>query len=322
MTSGTDPGQYLYSVVVPVYNSERIVGRTIAAIVDFFEHEGWRFELVLVNDGSIDESWKVISQAAEADDRLIAINLLKNYGQHNANLCGFRHTTGDFLITMDDDLQNPPSEIIHLVNKAMEGHDVVFGRFDRKKARWHRSLGTKAIAMVNRRVFAQPAELVVSNFRILNREVVDRICTSSSAFPYITGQALRYSNDRANADVRHDARPEGKSNYNLARIAGLVLRILFSYSSAPLRIVGAVGAAIAVVSIAIGTTFAIRGITTGRGVSGWTSTITMLSFLNGTIILMMAMLGEYLIRTLNQLSDNQPYYIAQAVNTDRVIDES
>jgi glycosyltransferase involved in cell wall biosynthesis len=316
-----DPSQFLYSVVVPVYNSEPIVGRTIEAIIDFFEGKGWRFELVLVNDGSSDGSWPIIQDAAEQDSRVIAINLLKNYGQHSANLCGFRQTSGDYVITMDDDLQNPPSEIRHLVEKAvLGGHDVVFGRFDKKKAPWYRAAGSRVIAMINRRVFAQPAGLTVSNFRILDRKVVDRICNSRSAFPYITGQALLFSSNRANVDVHQDPRPEGKSNYNAFKIASLVTRVLFSYSIAPLRIIALIGAAIAVLSFGFGVVFLIRGLTTGAGVQGWTSTVALLSFLNGTIILMLSMLGEYLVRTLNQVSEYQPYYVTESVNADRDAD--
>lgn len=311
---GASLDNLLFSVVIPVYNSEQIVGRTITSVIEFFEDLDWRFELILVNDGSTDGSWSVLRSAAEDDDRIVAVNLLKNYGQHNANLCGFRHSRGDYVITMDDDLQNPPTEIRKLVLLALEGHDVVFGRFDRKKAPWYRSLGSRAIGSINRRIFRQPPALTVSNFRILDRTVVDRICTARTAYPYITGQALIYSSHPANVDVRHDPREVGTSHYGLLKITSLVFRILFSYSIAPLRLLGAVGAAIAILSFGVGVTAAVRGVATGRGVEGWTSTITMLSFLNGTVILMLAMVGEYLIRALNQASDQQAYYVRESIN--------
>ncbi len=238
LTASTKPAtELLFSIVIPVFNSEEILPTTITRVVSAMNARGWRFELVLVNDGSSDGSWEIVRHAAGHDSRIVGVDLIKNYGQHNANLCGLRHTTGDYVITMDDDLQNPPEEIEYLVAEALRGHDVVFGRFDRKKAAWYRSLGSKAIGSINRRVFAQPPTLTVSNFRILDRRVVDRICQARTAFPYITGQALLYSSHPSNADVRHDARPVGSSHYNLVRIISLVLRILFSYSVAPFRIV-------------------------------------------------------------------------------------
>ena len=116
---------------------------------------------------------------------------------------------------MDDDLQNPPDQALLLIEAAMNGHDVVFGRFEQKQAAGYRRIGSKLISMVNRRIFAQPPGLAVSNFRILRRDVVDRICESRTAHPYITGQALMYSNIASDVLVRHEARAVGKSNYGL-----------------------------------------------------------------------------------------------------------
>ena len=218
-----DPADFSYSVVIPVYNSQDVVGRTIDAVLEVFESAGLRHQVVLVNDGSRDGSWDVISARAAQTPHVVALDLLRNYGQHHANLAGMREATGDYVITIDDDLQNPPDQALLLIEKAMEGHDVVFGRFDRKQARGYRRLGSRAISMINRRVFDQPPGLAVSNFRILRRDVVERICGSRTAHPYITGQALMYSSDPADVLVRHDPRPVGTSNYGLRRIASLVL---------------------------------------------------------------------------------------------------
>jgi polyisoprenyl-phosphate glycosyltransferase len=114
-----------YSVVIPVYNSEKIVRRTVEQVHLFFAERGLAHEIVLINDGSKDASWMVIAELAQTFSEVVAINLLKNYGQHSANLCGFRASTGDYVITMDDDLQNPPEEISKLVEKAAEGYDLV-----------------------------------------------------------------------------------------------------------------------------------------------------------------------------------------------------
>jgi glycosyltransferase involved in cell wall biosynthesis len=218
-----------YSIVVPVFNSVDIVGTTVDRIVEVFEREGLRYELILVNDGSKDGSWDVIADRARRAQHIVAVNLLRNYGQHHANLAGLREATGDYVITMDDDLQNPPDQALVLIHAALEGHDVVFGRFERKQAPGYRRLGTQLIHQVNRRVFGQPSGLTVSNFRILRRDVVDRICASRTAHPYITGQALLYSNNPSDVLVRHSARLVGESNYGMRRIFSLLFTILFSY---------------------------------------------------------------------------------------------
>jgi glycosyltransferase involved in cell wall biosynthesis len=258
----------------------------------------------------------VLRDAASRYDHVRVVNLLRNYGQHNANLCGMRRSKGDYIVTMDDDLQNPPEEIIHLIDEAMNGADVVFGKFRHKQAATHRNLGSKAIGLLNRRVFGQPADLVVSNFRVLRRDVVDRICASRSAYPYITGQALLYSNRPANVDVEHSPRPAGKSTYSPIRIARLVLRILFSFSLFPLRFSAVIGFLISLLSFATGVAFIIHHLVTHASVAGWTSLIVLMSFFNGVIILMLSMLGEYLLRTLQQVTEMEPYHVIEELGAD------
>ena len=309
-----DRAAYSYSVVIPVYNSEAIVAETVKQVVEVFEGAGLRYEVVLVNDGSPDRSWSVISEVARTTPHVVALNLLKNYGQHHANLAGFMESTGDFVITMDDDLQNPPDQALLLIDAALEGHDVVFGEFARKQAAGFRRLGSKLIGTINRRVFGQPDDLVVSNFRILRRDVVDRICASRTAHPYVTGQALLFSNNPGNVTVRHEARAVGSSGYTLVRILRLVLTILFSYSSYPLRFAAVAGFGLAALSFLLGAFYFIHGLVQGSSVPGWTSLIVIVSVFNGFIIAMLSMLGEYVVRTLNAVSAEQSFHVIERVS--------
>jgi glycosyltransferase involved in cell wall biosynthesis len=306
-----------YSVVIPVYNSRAVVGDTIDRTVAFFESNKFDYEIVLINDGSRDGSWEIIKEKALANPHLKAINLLRNYGQHNANMCGFRNATGDYVITMDDDGQNPPEEIIHLIQKAQEGYDLVLGKFKVKAASFVRTLGSKAIGVINQRIFHQPKSLVATNFRIIRRDVVDRICASGSSFPYITGLSILNSRERANVDVRHEPRKEGKSNYSAIRIARLVMTIFFSYSLFPLRFMAMVGLVVSAVSFIIGVVFLIQGLFQEVQVAGWTTVVVLLSFLNGMTILMLSMLGEYIVRILNQSSKLETYNVIEIVTAGR-----
>lgn len=306
-----------YSVVIGVFNSADIVGATIDRTLAFFRDHGLAVEIICVNDGSRDDSWQVLLSKAAEHPQVVLVNLLRNYGQHNANLCGFRRARGDWIVTMDDDLQNPPEEILKLLVEAATGdRDVVFGAFERKQADHHRRLGSHLIGMINRRVFGQPRDLVVTNFRLLRRDVVDRISADRSAYPYITGLSLLYSRNRGNATVVHAPRPTGRSNYNLLRIARLVLTILFSYSAFPLRLSAVFGAVVAALAFAIGGVYLIAGLSGNIRVEGWTTLIVLLSFFNGVTILMLSMLGEYIVRTLNQTSSREPYHVIEVVNGD------
>lgn len=305
-----------YSVVIPVYNSADIVGTTIDRTVDLFEKNNWDYEMILVNDKSHDSSWEVVSQKALANPNIVAIDLLRNYGQHTANFCGFQHATGDYVITLDDDLQNPPEEIVHLINKAKEGHDVVLGQFRQRKQAAYRCWGSRLISFVNRRMFLRHEGLVLSNFRIIRRDVVDRICAYKTAYPYITGLVLMFASNPANVLVEHAERPVGKSNYNIRRIIKLVTRILFNYSSYPLRLVTIFGMIISIISFLLGLYYLGRGLFTSVKVPGWTTLVVLISFFNGITLLLLGMLGEYLIRLINQTSWSAPYHIRKVVHSD------
>lgn len=304
---------FLYSIVIPVYNSEQIVGDTVDRVVEVFTRAGLRFELILVNDGSPDDSWSVISERASRHEQVVALDLMRNYGQHYANLAGLTEARGDYVITMDDDLQNPPDQALVLIDAAMAGHEVVFGQFEQKQAAGFRVLGTKVIGMMNNRIFGKPADLTVSNFRILRRDVVDRIVAHRTSFPYITGQALMFSGDRANVVVRHDPRPVGKSTYSLSRIARLVLTILFSYSSWPLRAAAVLGFAISGLSFLLGAYLVVRALVLDTVFPGWTSIMVLLSLFAGFIIALLSMIGEYVVRTLQTVSTEDNFHVTRRV---------
>ncbi|MBA2558791.1 MAG: glycosyltransferase family 2 protein [Propionibacteriales bacterium] len=296
-----------------MFNSAGQVGDTVDRIVAELERQGLSYELILVNDGSSDNSWAVIADRARTSPRIIAVNLLRNYGQHNANLAGFRESSGDYVITMDDDLQNPPDQVRVLIDEAMKGRDVVFGAFQTKQAAGYRRLGSSMITRINRRVFAQPADLVVSNFRIMRRDVVDRICASRTAYPYITGQALMYSSNRSHVSVRHEPAKVPTSRYSMTRIFRLVLTILFSYSLFPLRLAAVGGFVISIVSFLLGAAYLIRGLLVDTALPGWTTLVVLLAIFNGVTIALLSMLGEYVVRTLNAVSDEQTYHVVERV---------
>jgi glycosyltransferase involved in cell wall biosynthesis len=310
------PESFSYDVIIPVFNSEAIVGETIDRTTSFFENRGWQYRLVLVNDGSPDNSWAVLEQKARENPHVVVIDLLSNYGQHTAVYVGLQHSQADFVLTIDDDLQNPPEEIVHLVDKILEGYDVVFGKFIKKEHEQYRCLGSRVIQQINRQIFGMPNDLVVSNFRIMNRDVVEGICSYRTMFPYINGLSLLFSHYRANVLVEHHPRKVGHSNYNSIRIANLVMRILFSYSAFPLRLVSVIGFIVAILSFLIGAFYLAKAVFVGTSVPGWASQAVMLAFFSGINIVIVSMLGEYVTRLLKQISYTTPYHVRKRINYD------
>lgn len=306
--------QYKYSVVIPVYNSEEVVGTVLDQSIDFFKANKLAYEIILVNDNSRDGSWEVIRKAAGRHEHVIAVDLLKNYGQHNAIFCGFQFVTGDYVITLDDDGQNPPGEMIHLIEYInREGYDAVFGEFYQKQHNIIRRIGTRVINYFNREIFGKPKDLTLTNFRIIKREVVDRIIRYRTRYPYIPGLVVMLSNRMGNVKVLHKKRETGKSGYNFIKIIKLVSVLLFNYSAFPIRMMSMLGILVSLSSFTIGSVYLVRQLFIGSSVAGWTTLVVLISFLGGIIILMLGITGEYIVRTLNQLTDVKSYHIKEIV---------
>jgi glycosyltransferase involved in cell wall biosynthesis len=299
----------VFSLVIPVYRSETSVERTVLRCCEVMEEQRRPYEVVLVNDGSPDNSWGVIRRLAQERDHVVSINLMRNYGQHVAVLCGLAYSHGDYVVTLDDDLQNPPEEIEKLITVAYQGHDVVMGRFLQKRHGPVRRIGSSVTQRLNRRIFRGPRDLTYSNFRLIRRDVVDRILQYHTEHPYISGMAVANAASPANANVEHRAREEGKSNYNLSRLAALLFNITLNYSNFLLRTLSILAITVAAISFLLGIFYAVRGIIVGSEVPGWLTVVVLFTLLQSVTLAMLALIGEYLIRILSRVNREETYYV-------------
>jgi len=217
------------SVVIPVYNSaqtlrelrerlERVLGDLV----------GERYEIVFVNDGSTDSSWDILNEMASTSDKIVAVNLTKNFGQHNALMCGFSQAQGMYIITLDDDLQNPPEETPKLFNEIQTGYDVVYGIFGTKQHSKFRNLGSEFVQFVYRKTFNM--NIRISSFRIIRREIIQRIMSYKKSFTYIDGLISWFTNNIGSVLVEHHQRQEGKSGYSLKKLMVLALNMVTNFS--------------------------------------------------------------------------------------------
>lgn len=317
--------QCKFSVVVPVYNSEKSLAELYERVAAVFEKMNTSFEVIFINDYSRDSSYAVLRDIHKAHPgTTTVIDLLRNYGQHNALMCGFNYARGEYIITIDDDLQNPPEEIVGMYEKLeAEKFDVVFGIPKVKQHKSYKNLGSLMVRKLNRKIFNMKDKLRFSSFRIIRKEIVNEIKTIRTPYPYISGMLLTITTAVGNYEVEHRTRQYGSSNYGIRKLVKLALNLLINYSSIPLRSIGVFGFSISLLSFFIGLGFVIKELFVGKAPEGWTTIVVLVSFYNALLLLFFSILGEYIFRILQESSKVSQYAIRniQHVVSDQTIEE-
>ena len=298
-----------YSVVIPVYNSADSLNELYQRICRVFNEMQKTFEIIFVDDSSADMSWQIMKELKNNGEQIKIIQLMKNFGQHNAIICGLHHVSGKYVITMDDDLQNPPEEIPKLINKIDKGYDAVIGAPKRKQDSVLKNLGSFFIRYLNTRIFGKPKDLKLSSFRIMTREIADQIKILKTPYPYITGMMLSLTRNLANVTVQHDKRKHGSSTYTAAKLIKLAFNLIINYSSLPLKFLTYTGIIVSAASFCMGLYFIIKKILMGVAVPGYTSLVVLLSFFNGLLLVILSIMGEYLARIISEVSNKQQFVI-------------
>ena len=295
-----------FSIVIPAYMSGQFLANTIEEIIEVTNKSKFSYEIIIVVDGSPDNTWEEAFDLAKKYEFIKSIKLLRNYGQHSANVCGFRHSIGEYVITMDDDGQNPASELHKFEDFYDSEFDLVIGKLKSKKHGLIRRLGSKLISYLNRKIFSIKTNLVLSNFRMIRKDVIDRINSDISPQPYVPGLCLKYSFNQVNVEVLHKERVIGKSNYNLKTLISLLMELLIQHSYIPLKILAYLGACIALLGI-IGASYIFSSWLMGQAVDveGWRSIIMILLISCGMIMAGISILGLYVIRVIENQSGQQ-----------------
>lgn len=285
------------SIVVPVYRGAATIGALVAAL-SLLAPEGG-MEVVLVNDGSPDNSAEICRALVRAASiPIIYVEHSRNFGEHNAVMTGLRHASGRYVITMDDDLQNPPEEVLKLYDHARAGGwDVVYTRYAVKQHAAWRNLGSRFANKVADWLLDKPRGLYLSSFRCMSDLVVRSVTRYRGPYPYIDGLIMQMTQRIDSIEVRHLPRAEGRSTYNLKRLVRLWLNLATSFSLAPLRIGIVAGAVMAGLGVIGAVATIIEALTSHDTPSGWASTMTVILLLAGVQFTMLGIMGEYIGRT-------------------------
>lgn len=303
--------QFALSVVIPVYNGAASIGELVGALEQLQIVGG--HEIVLVNDGSPDDSLAVCR--ALVDRALVPITLIdlsRNYGEHNAVMAGLRHARGAHIITMDDDLQNPPEEIERLLTFAQEsGHEVIYTYYDEKQHAGWRNLGSRFTNWVAGFVLDKPKGFYLSSFRCMSAFVATAITRYEGPFPYVDGLILQVTQNIDRMLVRHLPRAIGRSNYTLRRLLRLWMSMFVNFSVMPLRISTMTGFGLSLVG-GIGGLVAIGEAIFYAPPPGWASLMAAVMLLSGVQLMILGIVGEYLGR-LYLTANCKPQSIVKAV---------
>lgn len=285
------------SIVVPVYNGANSVGRLVEALSGLRPEGG--LEIVLVNDGSPDGSAEVCRALLEAATvPIVYVEHSRNFGEHNAVMTGLRHVSGSYVITMDDDLQNPPEEVIRLYDHARTHDlDVVYTRYAKKEHAGWRNLGSRFANKIADWLLDKPSGLYLSSFRCMSALVVRAVTRYRGPYPYIDGLIMQVTQRFGSIEVRHLPRVQGQSNYTLHRLVRLWLNLATSFSLAPLRLATFAGIVMAALGVLGAVATIAEALIRQNTPSGWASTMTVILLVSGVQSMILGVLGEYVGRT-------------------------
>ena len=295
-----------YSIVVPVYNSEQSLEELFLGIKTVFEEMKLTFHVIFVEDHGADGSWEMLKKLKSENEELItAIRLSKNFGQHNATLCGFGFAKGDFVITIDDDLQTPPSEIRKLIQaEEAEETDVVYGYFAKKSHSRARNIGSASLKKSSKVIHNAPGE--GSSFRLIRKELVEKILDHRQHFIYLDEILHWYTDDIVFVEVIHLPRKYKQSGYSTRKLFHLFGNILMYYTMVPLKLLVYGGFLISLITFVYGVFHIIKKWLYDVPL-GYTSLIVAILFSTSIILFSLGVIGEYLSR-IYQIQNRKPPY--------------
>jgi undecaprenyl-phosphate 4-deoxy-4-formamido-L-arabinose transferase len=303
------------SFVIPCYNSAETVGNVVDEIHQVMLPYGeYEYEIIMVSDASPDNVFAVIERLAQDDTRITGVELAKNFGQHAALMAGYRICTGDIIISLDDDGQTPVDEVMALVDAIHEGSDVAFGRYDSIKQSKFRIFGTRVNDFMLEVLVGKPKNIEATSFYACKRFILDEILRYENAFPYITGLVFRATKNIVNVTVRHRERAAGKSAYSIRKLMGLWLNGATAFSVKPLRLATIIGVLCALSGFVLVVYTIIHKILNPDIPAGYSSTMSVLLFVGGMIMVMLGAMGEYVGR-MYMIQNSSPQYVVRRTTT-------
>ena len=301
------------SIVIPVYNSAATLRNLIEQLTATLDGLGERYEIILIDDGSADESWATLQALREEYAQLVVVQLMRNYGQHNTLMCGLGLARGAYIVTMDDDLQNPPSEIPKMLAHIRQSDlDLVYGTPEKRKHAPWRNIGATTVLQFYRIVFRNP--ISPTPFRVMRHQLARNVLFYDLNFTYLDGLLAWCTQRIGSVEVAHHPRGHGVSGYSMRKLIGLALNLYTNFSLIPLQVVSALGVLAAASGFLAGLYYLVQFLASSIAIPGYASTIIAILMLGGVQLLALGVLGEYLGR-LHLNVNRKPQYVVRSIES-------
>ena len=307
------------SVVAPILNEETLISEFIKRVTVQLNKINSDYEIILIDDGSSDDSWSQIQIAAKEDKKIVGIKLSKNFGHHYAITAGLHNSKGEWVVVMDTDLQDRPEVIPELLDKAQEGFDVVFVSRQQRPESFAYKLGQRLFYASLRFLSGIDFDSKQANFSIINRKVVEAFkkFPENARFYGSTIKWLGFS--RASINAAHGLRFSGRPSYTIKKRINLALDIILSFSDRPLRFAIGLGLFMSVVSVLFSLWIFLGAINWGFSVIGWPSLIVSIFFTGGVILIVLGVIGIYLGRIFREVKARPLYVVSESLNIEKIV---
>lgn len=302
------------SIIIACYYSEGTISNVVNSIISEFRRQSlYDYEIILVNDGSKDHTYKIISDLAKDDPHIISINLSKNYGQLCAKMAGIHFVSGKYLVYLDDDGQCPIHQIFKLIEGLKEGFDVVYAGYTEKQTTFFKKVTSDIHGKLTEITLNKPKNIKISNFYAVNALMIDALKRYHSPFPSPLGYMLQITHNIKNIPMKENARLEGRSTYTLKKLFSQWLTVFTNFSLVPLRISASVGAIISVLGLILMIYYLFLKFTL-QVEPGYTSIICISLFIGGIILLSLGLIGEYIGRIYMTICGKPAFVIKEIVD--------
>lgn len=297
------------SIVIPVFNSEVSIYNLVKEINDIFVAEN--IEIILVNDDSKDKSHEECLRAyKDYNNRVLYLKLTKNVGEHNAVMAGLNYSSGEWLIIMDDDFQNPPSESLKLFNFSKHSnYDVVYCNYNKKKHSYFRNFISKVNDLTANIILNKPKNIYLSSFKCIKKKIYKQIIKYKGPSPYIDGLILQTTLNLGNIESEHEVRKNGQSNYTLIKLVKLYSNLFINFSTVPIHFFSISGLIISITGVLYAMLIIIEKIINPNLPAGYSSLIAIVVFFSGIQLIFLGLLGEYIGKILKKVNEENQYFV-------------